>query len=65
MYYHRLATFCDSTRLGGLSISDYHIPQVRANNIRQSTVGWSSGQVVFQITGGVLPIMHLVVESSL
>lgn len=42
-----------------------YIPQVRTNYKRQSTVGWSSGQVVCDFIGGILSIMQLVIDSSL
>ena len=42
-----------------------YMPQVIANYKRQSTVGWSSGQVVFDFIGGILSITQLVVDSSL
>ena len=42
-----------------------YIPQVRTNYKRQSTVGWSSGQVVADFTGGILSIMQIVIDSSL
>lgn len=42
-----------------------YMPQVIANYKRQSTVGWSSGQVVLDFNGGILSIMQLVVDSGL
>lgn len=42
-----------------------YIPQVRINYKRQSTVGWSSGQVVLDLIGGILSIMQVVIDSSL
>lgn len=42
-----------------------YMPQVRTNYKRQSTVGWSSGQVVLDFIGGILSIMQLVIDSSL
>lgn len=63
MYYHHLAVFCDSTCLD-LCAAVYQV--VITTYLRsEQTPGWSSGQVMFQIIGGVLPLMHLEVESSL
>lgn len=41
------------------------MPQVIENYKRQSTVGWSNKQVVFDSIGGILSIMQLVLDSSL
>lgn len=41
------------------------MPQVIENYKRQSTVGWSNKQVVFDFIGGIFSIMQLVLDSSL
>ena len=42
-----------------------YIPQVWANYQRKSTVGWSIGQILCDLVGGVLSIAQLVIDSSL
>jgi cystinosin len=42
-----------------------YIPQVWVNYKRKSTQGWSIYQILFDVTGGVLSIMQLVIDSSL
>lgn len=42
-----------------------YMPQVIENYKRQSTVGWSSGQLVLDFVGGILSIMQLAIDSSL
>jgi cystinosin len=41
------------------------MPQVWVNYKRKSTKGWSIWQILFDITGGVLSILQLVIDSSL
>jgi cystinosin len=41
-----------------------YIPQAYVNFKRKSTRGWSIGQILFDITGGVLSIMQLVIDAS-
>jgi cystinosin len=42
-----------------------YIPQAWVNYKRKSTVGWSIDQIMLDITGGVLSISQLVIDSSL
>jgi len=42
-----------------------YIPQVWANYQSQSTEGWSIQQVLLDLTGGVLSILQLMIDSSL
>jgi len=41
------------------------MPQVWVNYKRKSTQGWSIWQILFDLTGGVLSILQLVIDSSL
>ncbi|KAL6247909.1 hypothetical protein RBB50_005257 [Rhinocladiella similis] len=41
-----------------------YIPQVIVNFERKSTVGWSISQILFDITGGVLSLLQLVIDAS-
>jgi cystinosin len=41
-----------------------YIPQAWLNYKRQSTEGWSIGQILCDITGGVLSILQLVIDAS-
>src|SRR5436305_3231396 len=41
------------------------MPQVWVNYKRQSTKGWSIWQILLDVTGGVLSILQLVIDSSL
>lgn len=42
-----------------------YIPQAWANYQRKSTAGWSINQILLDVTGGVLSIAQLVIDSSL
>ena len=42
-----------------------YIPQVWENYKRKSTVGWSIGQILCDIVGGVLSIVQLLIDSNL
>ena len=42
-----------------------YVPQAWANYKRKSTVGWSIGQILLDLTGGVLSIAQLLIDSSL
>lgn len=42
-----------------------YMPQVWTNYKRKSTVGWSIGQILLDVVGGVLSIAQLVIDSSL
>jgi cystinosin len=42
-----------------------YMPQVWVNYKRKSTKGWSIWQILFDVTGGVLSILQLVIDSSL
>lgn len=42
-----------------------YIPQIWVNYKRQSTQGWSIWQILLDLTGGVLSILQLVLDSSL
>ena len=42
-----------------------YIPQAWVNYKRKSTVGWSIWQILLDVTGGVLSILQLVIDSSL
>ena len=42
-----------------------YIPQAWVNFKRKSTVGWSIWQILLDVTGGVLSILQLVIDSSL
>lgn len=42
-----------------------YIPQAWVNYKRKSTHGWSIGQILFDITGGVLSLVQLVIDASL
>jgi cystinosin len=41
------------------------MPQVHVNYVRKSTVGWSIWQILLDLTGGVLSIAQLLIDSSL
>ena len=41
-----------------------YIPQAWFNFKRKSTQGWSIGQILFDITGGVLSLLQLVIDAS-
>ena len=41
------------------------MPQVWVNYKRKSTQGWSIWQILFDVTGGVLSIVQLIIDSSL
>lgn len=41
------------------------MPQAWSNYKRKSTVGWSIGQILLDVAGGVLSIAQLVIDSSL
>lgn len=42
-----------------------YMPQAWANYMRKSTAGWSIEQILMDLTGGVLSIAQLVIDSSL
>jgi len=42
-----------------------YIPQVWVNYKRQSTLGWSINQILLDISGGVLSLLQLIIDSSL
>lgn len=42
-----------------------YIPQAWANYNRKSTVGWSIEQILLDLSGGVLSIAQLLIDSSL
>lgn len=42
-----------------------YIPQAWVNYKRKSTQGWSILQILFDITGGVLSLLQLVIDASL
>ena len=42
-----------------------YIPQVIANHRRRSTLGWSIGQVLLDLVGGILSLVQLLIDSSL
>ena len=42
-----------------------YMPQAWTNYKRKSTVGWSIGQILLDLAGGVLSIAQLVIDSSL
>lgn len=42
-----------------------YIPQVLTNYHRQSTEGWSIEQILLDLSGGVMSVMQLVIDSSL
>jgi cystinosin len=42
-----------------------YIPQVWTNYKRKSTVGWSIGQILCDMIGGMLSIVQLLIDSSL
>jgi cystinosin len=41
-----------------------YMPQVWMNYQRQSTVGWSIGQILLDFSGGVLSIAQLLIDAS-
>lgn len=41
-----------------------YIPQAWFNFKRKSTLGWSIGQILFDITGSVLSLLQLVIDAS-
>jgi cystinosin len=41
-----------------------YIPQAWLNFQRKSTSGWSIGQILFDITGGVLSLLQLIIDAS-
>ena len=47
-----------------ISIAKY-VPQVYLNHVRQSTVGWSIGNVLLDFTGGVLSVFQAFLDCSL
>ncbi|KAI9675131.1 MAG: hypothetical protein M1817_001539 [Caeruleum heppii] len=42
-----------------------YIPQAYTNYLRKSTSGWSIAQILFDLTGGVLSLLQLVLDASL
>ncbi|KAI1936490.1 hypothetical protein LOZ58_006578 [Ophidiomyces ophidiicola] len=42
-----------------------YIPQAWVNHKRKSTVGWSIGQILLDLSGGILSILQLVIDSAL
>ncbi len=42
-----------------------YMPQVLANYRRQSTVGWSIGQILLDLSGGFFSVGQLLLDSSL
>ena len=42
-----------------------YVPQVLSNYRRQSTVGWSIGQVLLDFVGGVLSVLQLLLDAAL
>ncbi|KAI9771876.1 MAG: hypothetical protein M1840_001646 [Geoglossum simile] len=42
-----------------------YIPQARINYQRQSTVGWSIHQILLDLSGGILSLIQLILDSSL
>ena len=40
------------------------MPQVWDNYQRKSTEGWSIAQILFDITGGVLSLLQLIIDAS-
>ncbi|KAF2837886.1 PQ-loop-domain-containing protein [Patellaria atrata CBS 101060] len=42
-----------------------YIPQVNSNYRRKSTVGWSIGQILLDVSGSILSLLQLVIDSSL
>ena len=42
-----------------------YVPQIMLNYQRKSTVGWSIIQILCDVSGGVLSIIQLVIDSSL
>ncbi|GAA5849892.1 hypothetical protein JCM3766R1_001683 [Sporobolomyces carnicolor] len=45
-----------------ISFSKY-VPQVKLNFVRKSTVGWSIENIILDLTGGILSLMQLVLDS--
>jgi cystinosin len=41
------------------------MPQVWLNYKRQSTEGWSIGQILLDLSGGILSLLQLVIDASL
>lgn len=41
-----------------------YIPQAWVNYKRKSTVGWQISQILFDLAGGILSILQLVIDSS-
>lgn len=41
-----------------------YIPQAWVNYKRKSTVGWSIAQIIFDLAGGVLSLIQLILDSS-
>lgn len=41
-----------------------YVPQAWLNYKRKSTVGWSIGQILLDLAGGVLSLVQLVIDSS-
>ncbi|KAK5425609.1 hypothetical protein LTR34_010956 [Exophiala xenobiotica] len=60
--YHPAALY------SGLCEAHLHLgqifPRVVVNFNRQSTVGWSITQILFDITGGVLSLLQLIIDAS-
>jgi len=42
-----------------------YIPQAQTNYQRQSTVGWSIHQILLDLSGGILSLLQLILDSSL
>ena len=42
-----------------------YIPQVWTNYQRKSTVGWSIHQILLDLSGGILSLLQLILDSSL
>ena len=42
-----------------------YVPQVVSNYRRRSTVGWSIGQILCDLSGGALSVLQLLIDSAL
>ena len=42
-----------------------YIPQAVSNYRRRSTVGWSIGQIFLDLSGGMLSVLQLLIDSAL
>lgn len=42
-----------------------YIPQIRLNFKNKSTNGWSIGQILFDLLGGILSLSQLIIDASL